>query len=365
MKNYIYILSAAVFITGCAAKGNVEEKPQLPELPVIQLAARDTVLQRDYVTSIEAVKNVEIRARVQGFLNKIFVDEGQEVRKGQPLFQLDDQEFSIALAKAKANVSNAQAEAKTAEVELTRVKTLLEKKIISPTELDMVQARLNAARAKVEEALSEQRSAETKLSYTFIRSPFDGIIDRIPLKAGSLINEGSLLTTISDNREVYAYFTISENEYLNYKKESPQQRKDQVDLILADGSTYQHQGFIETVDGEFDEVTGSIAFRAKFPNPSKLLRHGATGKVRLSAPAKEAILVPQKSVLEIQDKIYVFVVNNDNSVQMKSVVPQTRLSNSYLIQDGLAHGEKIVYEGVQNVKEGATIKPLEVSDWQM
>lgn len=365
MKTYLYILTAALFISGCAAKGNVDEKNKLPELPVIQIAARDTILQRDYVTSIEAIKNVEIRARVQGFLNKIFVDEGQEVKKGQPLFQLDDQEFAIAVTKSKANVSNAQAEAKTAEVELARVKILLAKKIISPTELDMVEAKLNAARAKVEEAQSEQKNAETKLSYTYIRSPFDGIIDRIPLKAGSLIDEGSLLTTISDNGEVYAYFTISENEYLNYKKETPEQRNNKVQLVLADGTVYAQSGNIETVDGEFDETTGSIAFRAKFPNPVKLLRHGATGKVRLTAPAKEAILIPQKSVLEIQDKIYVFVVNNDNSVQMKSVIAQTRLSNSYLIEGGLVDGDKIVYEGVQNIKEGTTIKPLEVISWQM
>lgn len=365
VKTYLYIISAAIFIAGCSVKGNVEDKSKLPELPVIEVSAKDTILQKDYVTSIEAIKNVEIRARVQGFLNKIFVDEGQEVKKGQALFQLDDQEFAIALAKAKANVSSAQAEVKTAEVELSRVKVLISKKIIAATELDMMEAKLHAAKAKVEEAMSEQRNAETRLSYTYIRSPFDGIIDRIPLKAGSLVDEGSLLTTISDNAEVYAYFTISENEYLHYRAEKPEQRNNTVQLILADGTTYKQEGQIETVDGEFDEATGSIAFRAKFPNPSKLLRHGATGKVRLEAPAKEAILIPQKSVLEIQDKIYVFVVKNDNSLEMKSVTPQTRLANSYLIKGGLNNGEKIVYEGVQNIKEGVTIKPLQVNSWQL
>ena len=365
MKQVFLHIITAIVLAGCSAKGNVNDNTNVPELPVILVAAKDTLLQHDYVTSIEAIKNVEIRTRVQGFLNKIFVDEGQEVKKGQLLFQLDDQEFMIALSKAKANVSNAQAEAKTAEVELSRVKILLSKKIVAPTELDMVEARLKAANAKVEEAFSEQRNAETKLSYTAIRSPFDGIIDRIPLKTGSLVDEGSLLTTISDNKEVYAYFTISENEYLRYKKEDQQAKDNTVSLILADGTTYKEEGKIETVDGEFDETTGSIAFRAKFPNPSRLLRHGATGKVRLVAPAKEAILVPQKSVLEIQDKVYVFVVSNDNSIKMKSVTPQTRLSNAYIIKEGLSSGDRIIYEGVQNIKEGATIKPLQVSDWQL
>lgn len=360
MKNYLYI-AIVILATSCAAKGNVEEKTTLPELPVLQVTAIDTILHHDYVTSIEAVKNVEIRARVQGFLNKIFVDEGAEVKKGQPLFQLDDHELAIQVAKAKANVSNAMAEAKTAEVELARVKILLSKKIISATELDMMEAKLKAAKSRIEEALSEQRDAETKLSYTFIRSPFDGIIDRIPLKTGSLVDQGSLLTTLSDNHEVYAYFTVSENEYLHYKKESPGSRNNDVELVLADGSAYKHAGKIETVDGEFDETTGSIAFRAKFPNPGKLLRHGATGKVRLTAPAKDALIVPQKSVFEIQDKNYVFVVDADNTVKMKSVIPQTRLAQYYIIKDGLSSGDKIVYEGVQNIKEGSRIQPLAVS----
>ncbi|MGN6493696.1 MAG: efflux RND transporter periplasmic adaptor subunit [Agriterribacter sp.] len=360
MKTYLYII-IGVFAVGCAAKGGIEQNTTVPEMPVLQVTLTDTILHHDYVTSIEAVKNVEIRARVQGFLNKIFVDEGAEVKKGQPLFQLDDHELSIQVAKAKANVSNAMAEAKTAEVELARVKILLAKKIISSTELDMVEAKLKAAKARIEEALSVQRDAETKLSYTFIKAPFDGIIDRIPQKAGSLIDEGSLLTTISDNHEVYAYFTVSESEYLNYKKESPDSRNNAVQLLLADGTSYKHHGLIETVDGEFDETTGSIAFRAKFPNPSKLLRHGASGKVRITAPAKDALIVPQKSVFEIQDKNYVFIVEPDNTVKMKSVVPEARLAQSYIIKEGLNDGDKIVYEGVQNIKEGSHIQPLIVS----
>ncbi|MFT3703201.1 MAG: efflux RND transporter periplasmic adaptor subunit [Agriterribacter sp.] len=365
MKNIYLYIAIAVLAAGCSAKGNETEKGNVQELPVILVAAKDTVLQQDYVTSIEAIKNVEIRARVQGFLNKIFVDEGQVVKKGQPLFQLDDQEFVIALSKAKANVNSALAEVKATEVELTRVKVLISKKVISATEQDLIEAKLKAANAKVEEALSEQRKAETQLSYTNIRSPFDGIIDRIPLKSGSLVDEGSLLTTISDNKEVYAYFTISENEYLRHQKDSDQSNNSAVKLVLADGSIYNEAGKIETVDGEFDETTGSIAFRAKFPNPSGLLRHGATGKIRLVAPAKEAILVPQKSVLEIQDKVYVFVVSNDNSIKMKSITPQTRLSNAYIIKEGLNDGDRIIYEGVQNIKEGATIKPLPVNNWQL
>lgn len=360
MKNYLYILVVA-FAAGCAAKGNTaKEEIKLPKLPVLQVNTIDTVLHHDYVTSIESVKNVEIRARVQGFLSKIFVDEGQEVKKGAPLFQLDQQEFLNELAKAKAGVSNAMAEAKTAEVELKRVKILLAKAIVSPSELEMAEARLKAANAKVEEALSTQKSAETKLSYTHILSPFDGVIDRIPLKAGSLIDAGSLLTTISDNHEVFGYFNISENEYLHFKKETAKKRDNIVQLLLADGSVYNHPGKIETVEGEFNEGTGSIAFRARFANPAKLLRHGASGKIRMTSQEDDVLLVPQKSVFEIQDKDYVFVVGADSTVTMKSIVPETRISDYYIIKEGLTSGDKILYEGAQSIKDGTRIEPLMV-----
>ncbi len=359
MKGFLYVV-LCVFVGGCAAKGSSEEVKAV-ELPVLQVAVKDTTLHLDYVTSIEAVKNVEIRTRVQGFIKKIFVDEGAEVKKGQPLFQLDDRELAIVVAKAKANYNNAVAEAKTIEVEMERVKILLEKKVISATELDMMQAKLKAAQAKIEVAATEQHDADAKLSYTFIRSPFDGIIDRIPLKAGSLVGEGTLLTTISDNKDVFAYFTVSENDYLNYKKQSPDSINNHVALLLSDGTAYKHAGKIETVDGEFDEMTGSIAFRARFPNPEKLLRHGASGKVRLTEPAKEALIIPQKSVFEVQDKNYVFVLDAENNVRMQNIIPQTRLSQYYIVKDGLKTGDKIVYEGVQNVKEGIRVQPLMVN----
>ncbi len=365
MKQYLYILMASVIVVaGCQSQA-VENQEVVQELPVIEVTARDTVLYQNYVASIEAVKNVEIRARVHGFLNRIFVDEGQEVKKGQLLFQIDPKEFEIEVSKAKANVSNAIAESKTAEVELSRVKTLLAKNIVAPSELEMVEARLNAAKAKIEEAQSEQRNAETKLSYTLMRSPFDGIIDRIPLKAGSLIDAGSLLTTISDNRDVYAYFTVSESEYLRYKKDVSNTRNEKVALILADGEPYKDSGMIETVEGEFDEATGSIAFRAKFPNKEKLLRHGASGKVQLTVPAERVMLIPQKCVFEIQDKNYVFLVTDDNTVQMKGIVPQARLADAYLIKEGLEVGDKIVFEGVQNIKEGVKILPKPVTNWSL
>lgn len=356
-----YYILMAVALTSCTAKGEADNKDTRSELPVIKLSQKDTVLYRDYVTDIQAVKNVEIRARVQGFLEKIYVDEGQTVRKGQLLFQVNDREFVTELAKAKANVTSAIAEAKSAEVELGRTKILVDKNVVTKSDLDLAEAKLKAANAKVEEAKAEQTNAETKLSYTKIVSPFDGVIDRIPLKTGSLVDHGALLTTISDNHEVYAYFNVSENEYLQYQKKlrkDPQALNDLIQLILSDGSKYPYKGRIETLDGEFDDATGSIAFRARFDNPEKLLKHGASGKVRLTTQEENVIMIPQKSVFEIQDKNYVFLLDKNNVAHMRSFVPKTRIEQYYIMQSGLQAGDIIVYEGVQNVRDGSVIKPL-------
>jgi RND family efflux transporter MFP subunit len=335
----------------------------IPSLPVVEVIQKDTILQTDYVADIQAVKNVEVRARVQGFLEKILVDEGHEVKKGQPMFQINDLEYKTELAKAKAAVSNAMAEAKAAELELGRTKILVEKNVIAKTEYELAVSKVSAAKAKIDEALSAQTSAETKLSYTFIRAPFDGIIDRIPLKMGSLIDPGALLTTISDVHNVFAYFNISENEYLQYRKAVSKGLKEDrpVNLVLADGTQYGYTGKIETSDGEFNENTGAIAFRARFPNPNKLLKHGASGKARLTTSVENAIIIPQKATFEIQDKTFVFIVDKDNIIQMRAFKPGRRVAQYYIVEAGLKPREHIVYEGVQNIRQGTKINPMKMN----
>lgn len=357
-----FVLAILAFVA-CKNKEKAGSADLFPSLPVVEVVQKDTLLQTDYVADIQAVQNVEIRARVQGFLEKILVDEGKEVKKGQPLFQLNDLEYKTELAKAKAAVSNAMAEAKAAELELGRTKILVEKNVIAKTEYELAVSKVSAAKAKIDEALSAQTSAETKLSYTFIRAPFDGIIDRIPLKMGSLIDPGALLTTISDVHNVFAYFNISENEYLQYRKAVSKGLKEErpVNLVLADGTQYGYTGKIETSDGEFNENTGAIAFRARFPNPNKLLKHGASGKTRLTTSVENAIIIPQKSTFEIQDKTFVFIVDKDNIIQMRAFKPGRRVAQYYIVEAGLKPGENIVYEGVQSIRQGVKIKPVKMN----
>lgn len=361
MHQYTGILTSliALFMAGCATKGESTNKEDLKSLPVTTLVTKDTLLHRSYVTDIQAVQNVEIRARVNGFLDKIYIDEGQEVKKGQLLFGISDAEYLAELAKSKAVLSSVIAESKAAALELDRVTLLVDKKVVAPSELEVAKAKLAAAQAKIEEARSAASNAEMRLSYTSIRAPFDGIIDRIPLKKGSLISEGTLLTTVSDTRDIYAYFNVSETEYLQYNKALAKGDKSyqQVALILADGTDYTHTGKIETMEGEFEENTGSIAFRARFPNPSKLLKHGASGKVKLTTEIDSAVIIPQKAVFEMQDKNYVFVVDGANKVKMRNFTPQARFAHFYIVQSGLKAGERIVCEGVRNIRDGIQISP--------
>jgi RND family efflux transporter MFP subunit len=358
--NWIFIIFVMVITQACSTNSAKTKDEKLTEIPVVKLKVVDTALAFDYVADIQAARNIEIRARVQGFIEHILVDEGKQVRKGQLLFKMNDKEYLIQLSQAKSKLASANSSVQIAEVELERIKTLVEKKVISKSELTLGMARLAEAKAKASEALSIIDDANQKLSYLSVRAPFDGIIDRIPLKTGSLVSEGALLTTLSDSRNMYAYFDISENEYLQFIRTGKGHfsQHSETTLILSDGNIYPFKGKIQTQESSFSESTGSIAYRAMFPNPDRILKHGASGKVQLISKLENTLLVPQKSVFEIQDKNYVFVVDEKNKVKMKSFVPKMRLAEYYVVSSGLKAGENIVYEGIQNIKDGVTINPV-------
>jgi len=352
-----------LILSSCNTKeAGLKSKNVVKDLPVIKLITLDTVIYKEYVADIHAVKNVEIRARVEGFLDKIYVDEGKNVQKGQPLFKLNSEEFEAELAKQKANLKSAIANAKASKLEVDRISILVEKDVISNSELEVAKAKLTAAEARVDEAQSAQSNAAIQLSYTHLKSPFNGLISRIPLKKGSLVSAGTLLTKISDNSSINAYFNVSEGEYLGYQKmlknEGIDKNKRYVTLTLADGTIYPHKGVIETTEGEINSSTGTIAFRAKFPNPDRLLKHGSTGKITLSRSVRDALLVPQKAAFEIQDKLFVYVLDQNNKVSIRSFEPENRLSHFYIVSNGLQPHDKVIYEGIQNLKEGATVNPI-------
>ncbi|TAF97612.1 MAG: efflux RND transporter periplasmic adaptor subunit [Cytophagia bacterium] len=350
------VVYLCLWLASCS-KSNGENTQKIENYQVTSPIIIDTTYHVDYVADIQSVRNVEIRARVKGYIESIYVDEGKPVRKGQILFSISKNEFQEGLYQAKAMLKSAIADAKAAELTVQNTRLLLDKNVVSKTELEMANAKLDALKAKIDEARSHEASAEIRLARTNIRAPFDGIIDRIPNKAGSLVDEGTLLTTISDNTEVFAYFNVSEKEYLDYAADKKQTQNREVSLILANGEEHKSKGRIETLEGEFNAETGSIAFRARFSNAEKILKNGSTGKVRLLNKIENALVIPQKSSFEIQDKIYVYVVGPDGTVKMKNFTPKLRIPHLYVLQAGLGANDKFIYEGIQNIREGAKVKP--------
>lgn len=342
-----------IFLTACISiEENKDEKSTFPVTSPILI---DTTFTSEYVAEIQSLQNVEIRAKIKGYIEKIYVDEGKQVEEGQTLFSISNKELNQELLKTKAITKTAIAEARSVELELQNVKELSDKNIISKTELEKAKANFDAANSKIEEARANESSAKINLSLTEIKAPFQGVINRIPFKSGSLIDEGTLLTTLSNNKEVYAYFNVSEKEYLNLATQKVKENKNNITLLLSNGQAHKYKGTVETIDGEFNKTTGNISFRAKFPNRELLLKHGSSGKVQLTNELKKALLIPQKATFEIQDKYYVFIVDSSNTVKQRNIFIKQRLPHLYVIEKGLSASDTIIYEGIQNVKEGDTI----------
>lgn len=346
MKQTKLFLSVFALMSLLACQTKKTSKEEVERFIVTNPLVTDTSFIKEYVAEIQSIQNVEIRAKVKGFIESIKVDEGQKVKAGQLLFTIRPREYEVELLKARAEV-------KKAEVEAQNAKVLADKNIVSKSELTMALAKLEGAKA-------EEQMAELYVSYTQIRAPYDGIVDRLKFKVGSLIDEGTLLTSLSNNKEVYAYFNVSELEYLDFATKQ-QNKKNVATLLLANGQAHQYKGSIETIEGEFDKNTGTVAFRAKFPNPTYLLKHGETGRVQLKLDLSNALIIPQKSTYELQDKTYVFVVDQNNVVQSRLITIKQKLPNIYVVDTGLLPNDKIIFEGVQSAKEDEKVETKFIS----
>jgi len=334
-------LCAYVCFSSCGSKKE-EEKVETGKYTVTTPLSIDTTITKQYVAQVRSLKNIEIRAQEKGFLEKIYVDEGQFVKAGQVLFRIMPRIYEAELMKARAEVD-------AAGIELQNAKSLAEKNVVSKNEQLMAQAKLDGAKA-------ELALAQIHLSFSEIKAPFDGTIDRLPKKLGSLIDEGELLTTLSDNSNVYSYFNVSEPEYLQYQTDVKDRGNSEVALLMANGDQFPYKGKIEVIESEFDSETGNIAFRARFPNTDKLLKNGETGKVLMTIPLKNAIIIPQKAVYEIQDKKFVFVVDKNDVLSSRAIAIKTSMPDLYVIEKGLDVHDKILLEGVQKVKDDDKIK---------
>jgi membrane fusion protein (multidrug efflux system) len=333
-------LFALLYQTSCTPKK--EEKEEVNTYTVTSPLKIDTSFTKEYVSQIKSVRNIELRAQEKGYLQNIYVDEGRSVKAGQLLFKIMPKVYEAELLKA-------QAETKAAEIELQNTKLLSDKNVVSKNELAMAQAKLDQARA-------ETSLARLHLSFTEIRAPFDGTIDRIPKKLGSLIDEGELLTSLSDNSQMFVYFNVSEPEYLDYETNTKGRGDRKVTLLLANNQPLPYKGDVETIESEFNNETGNIAFRARFPNPNKLLKNGETGKVQMTVPLRNALVIPQKATYEIQDKTYVFVVDKNGVVKSRSITITGDMPDLFVVASGISQSDKILLDGVQKVKEDDKIK---------
>ncbi|WP_283640364.1 efflux RND transporter periplasmic adaptor subunit [Mesonia mobilis] len=341
MRRILMFMSlCTIVLTSCESKKHHEEleSKYLVSSPI----RKDTLISNEYVAQVRSIRNIEIRAQERGYLQDIYVDEGDFVKKGQLMFRIMPKLYEAEQQKAKA-------EADFARIEYENTKVLADSNVVAKNELAM-------AKAHYDKANAELALANVHLEFTTIRAPFDGIVDRLHLKLGSLVDEGDLLTTLSDNSEMWVYYNVPEAEYLDYKSNKNSEEKKEVELLMANNKIYNQKGVIETIEGEFNNETGNIAFRANFPNPDGLLRHGETGSILTKIPYKNALLIPQKATFEVLSKHYAYVVNEEGKVEAREITVQAELPHVYLISDGLTVDDKILLEGIRKVRDGDHIE---------
>lgn len=391
MKNKLIILSlSALSVLSCKKEEEKKEGPK--EVPVIEVQVRNVTGYTSFPAAIQGRVNNEVRAKIQGYITQVLVDEGQYVTKGQPLFRLETNILNESadaaragigaaqsgVAAAKANVSAAQAGVNAAQVEVNKLLPLVQKNIISNVQLETAKANLARAQAQLSQARAAQQQAnagvsqasanfkgvQANIDFSVIRAPISGVLGKLPLRVGSLVGPGdqSPLTTVSDTSEVFAYFSMNEKEYFNFLEEAygatvPEKLRNMpmVELELANGSTYPEKGKIQAVTGQIDPQTGTIQFRVSFPNAEKLLSNGNSGTIRVPKLYNQALVVPESATFEQQGLVYVFKVEKDTAQNVLIGVTD-RVNNLVVIKNGIKKGEKIVAEGVGTLKPGTPVK---------
>lgn len=334
----LWNIPVLLLLTACGGHHEEHEGHAQGRYRATSAFVTDTLVQRDYVCQIHSIQHIELRALEKGYLQEMLVDEGQQVREGQLLFRIKPILY-------QAEVQRAQAEAEFAEIEYRNTKQLADSNIVSPNELAMAKARYDKAKA-------ELGVAQAHLGFTEIRAPFDGIVGRFHVRKGSLLDEGELLTELSDNSSMWVYFNMPEAEYLAYARNQKAGQGTKVQLLMADSELFDQEGEITAIESDFDNTTGNIAFRATFPNPNRLLRHGQTGNIVIGTRLKDVLLIPQKATFEVLDHRYVFVVDKDSVLHTNRVELGPELQHLFVVEGGLKQEDRFLLEGLRKVKEG-------------
>jgi len=368
-KAIVSVICLSFFLFACSNEKKEQAPPPPPEVSFVETKAQDIPLYLEFVGQTLGLKDIAIRARVEGFLEGIHFQEGSAVEKGKLLYTLESQPFEEKVAARMSGVAEVKTMLAKAKGDLDRIRPLAKANAVSKSDLDAAVASYEATLSSLEAAKATLRASEIELSYTKIKSPLDGIIGRTQAKVGDFVGKDPnpvILNTVSQVDTILVNFFITETQYLAVARslaEALAKEHDELeanfDLILVDGSVFEHKGRPDFVDREVDSSTGAILVQASFPNPEQLLRPGQFAKVRIKARvAKDAILIPQRCVMEIQGLHNVFVVNAENTIETRDIKVGSKVRSFWLITEGLKPGEKVVFEGLQKVKDGAAVKPV-------
>lgn len=352
----------SVLLASCG--GNKQAAPQeAPPMEVDFMTLQPSTEHTDkkYPGTIEGSVNVDIKAQVSGYLDQIYVKEGDYVQKGQSLFRIKGDVFKEQVNNSHAAYQAALAAEQTAKIEVEKIRPLVEGKVYSPLQLQTAEANYASAKAQVAQAKAALGSSQINAAFSLIKAPVSGYIGRIPNRIGNLVTQSdpTPLTVLSDINKVFVYFTLSEPDFITFSKDRKQDKGlNTVELIVADGSTYPHKGNLEIASGVIDRNTGTIALKAVFENPDKLLRSGGAGKIVLRKTLGNVLTIPKSSVKDIQDKFFVFALGDSNKITMKPIEIEANVDNNYILKSGLQTGDKLALNRLDALQEGMKVKPV-------
>lgn len=367
----LIMIGTLVGINSCniGSSKTLDPKENALALPIIKVDTATAITVKDYIGNIEGKVNVEIRPQVEGILDKIFIDEGSFVKEGQPLFQVNPQPYQEILNNMIATENVEKAKLKNAKLEIDRLKPLIDNEVIAEVQLETAKSNYEIARASLAKASAAVASAQINLDYTTIKAPVSGYIGRIPKRIGNLVSKSDKepLTVLSDVSEVYVYFGMSESDFLYFSKDkkpdstnitSSGQILPEVTLILADGHEYAEKGKVDMVNGQVNRNTGSISLRASFPNSKDVMRSGNTGTVKLKETKPSVILIPQEVTTSIQDKTFVYILDDQDKVKLQSIELDGVSSSNFIVTEGLNVGDRVIKTGFDKLTEGMYVKPI-------
>lgn len=356
---YLLLFSLTICFYACGESALPNDE-QLLKVDFIKLSDDTATTTKKYPGSIEGTVNVDVKAQVSGYLEKIYVEEGAYVKQGEPLFRIKADVYNAQVNSSTAAYQAALAAEQNALLEVEKIKPLVEGKVYNKLQLQTAEANYAAVKAQADQALANMGSSQINAAFATIIAPVSGYIGRIPNRTGNLVSPGDAmpLTTLSDISTVNVYFSLSEADFISLVKEkNTTGNLGTVELILADGMLYNHTGKLELASGNIDKTTGSIAMKANFENPDQLLRSGGSAKILLKKLYKNSLLVPMDAVKDIQDRYFVYMLTDSNTVTMKQFDVLANSGNRYILKSGLQAGEKIIINRIDELQEGMHVLP--------